>query len=565
MGKGYLRLVAYLLAILLSALLFVGCTSDKKENDSEEQVSSENGSNVEQEQASGDSEKSENSEETVEPGWKKDTSPVTFDWYVHFSWYNYNWGETLISKYVQEKTGVSINFIVPAGNENEKLNTMIASNTLPDFVTLGWWEDGVRKMIDGGLVYSLNELADKYDPYFYEVASPQVLKWYEQDDGKTYGYPNFAVAPEDYDKYEKIPSNQTFVVRKDMYEALGKPDMRTPEGFLAALKAAKEKFPEVNGQPLIPIGLHEFTDTGNYSLESYLANFLAIPREKDGKLYDFREDPEYIRWLKTFRKANEMGLLSPDIFIDKRAQMEEKIAQGRYFAMLYQRTDFVAAQQALYERDPNSIYIAVDGPANSNLDPPKLAGPGISGWTLTMITKNCKHPDRAIRFVSYWLSEEGQRDMYLGRQGETWDIIDGKEQYLPEYAEMARNNREQFDKVVGQDPLWMLGNSLIQMRWAPEPGPAVRQLEEWTYGKAVSYAIYDNLIPPSDSEEGIIASRIADLWGQTLPKLLLAKSDEEFDQIYQDFLKKRAEAGYEKLLAWQMQKLEENKKKLGIK
>jgi len=556
--RRFTLIAVYLLVILLSVSLLAGCGSatDRDQKSGGQQTTTGDEKD--------DTQQSEVPVDEGGPGWRKDTSPVTLDWYVHFSWYNYNWGETLISKYVQEKTGVAINFIVPAGNENEKLNTMIASNTLPDVVTLGWWEDGVRKMIEGKLVYSLNELADQYDPYFYQVASEQLLGWYMQDDGKTYGYPNFAVTPNDYDKFDNIASNQTFLVKKDIYEAIGQPDMRTPEGFLNALQAAKEKFPVVNGQPLIPLGLHEFTDTGNYSLESYLANFLAIPREKDGKLYDFREDPEYIRWLKTFRKANEMGLLATDIFVDKRAQMEEKIAQGRYFSMIYQRTDMVAGQQALYARDPNSIYIAVDGPANSNLDPPKLAGPGISGWTLTMITKNCKNPDRAIRFMSYWISEEGQRDMYLGRQGETWDVIDGKEQYLPKYAEMAQNNREEFDKVVGQDPLWMLGNSLIQMRWKPETGPALKQMEEWTFGKAVSYAAYDNLIPPADSEEGIIATRIADIWGQTLPRLLLAQTEEEFDRLYQEFLSNRDKAGFEKLVAWQMQKLAENKKKLGI-
>ena len=71
-------------------------------------------------------------------------------------------------------------------------------------------------------------------------------------------------SPKDFAKYKEVkPSNQTFLVRKDMYEAIGKPDMRTPEGFLKALKMAKEKYPSVNGQPLIPLGLNEFTNAGN--------------------------------------------------------------------------------------------------------------------------------------------------------------------------------------------------------------------------------------------------------------------------------------------------------------
>ncbi|HHW58444.1 MAG TPA: extracellular solute-binding protein [Clostridia bacterium] len=500
-----------------------------------------------------------------EPGWKLDTSPITFDWYVNFSWFTAKWGEDAVSKYVTDKTGVSINFIVPAGNEEEKLNTMIASGQLPDFITLGWWEDAVKKMIEGQLVLPLNKLADQYDMYFFKVANPEKLAWYKQDDGNVYEYPNASSSPKDFDKYKDLkPSNQTFEVRKDIYEAIGSPDMRTPEGFLNALKAAKEKFPTVDGQPLIPLGLHEFTDTGNYSLESYLQNFLAIPMIKDGKLYDRYTDPEYIRWLKTLRKANEMGLLSKDIFIDKRPQMEEKIAQGRYFAMLYQRSDFTQQQQALYAKDPNKIYIAIDGPSNSKLDTPTLAGDSISGWTVTLISKNVKDPARAIRFLSYLISEEGQRDLYLGIKGVTWDTIDGKDQFKSEILNLLNTDRAQFDQKYGASfKYWMLMDTNMILQWAPPTAEPFKQLEDWTKGKTVSFAAFDGINPTGSSEEGVAANKIAQLWGKTLPKLLLAKSDEEFDKIFNDFLKKREEYGYEKVLKYQQMKYEENLKKLG--
>ena len=64
----------------------------------------------------------------AEPGWKLDTSPITINWYVNYSWYVSTWDTALYSQYMERKTGVKINFIVPAGNESEKLNTMIAGN-----------------------------------------------------------------------------------------------------------------------------------------------------------------------------------------------------------------------------------------------------------------------------------------------------------------------------------------------------------------------------------------------------------------------------------------------------
>ncbi|MDP4097341.1 extracellular solute-binding protein [Paenibacillus sp. P96] len=499
-----------------------------------------------------------------EPGWKADTDPITFDWYLNFSWFPNKWGVDATSQYVTKKTGVSLNFIVPAGNENEKLNTMIASGKLPDFITLGWSEDAVKKMIEGNMVLPLNKLAEKYDPYFMKVADAAKISWYQQPDSNIYGYPNSSSSPQDYKKYgQNFVSNQTFMVRKDMYEALGKPDMRTPEGFLKALQDAKQMFPEVNGQPLIPLGLHEFTDVGNYSLEDYLQNFLAIPYEKDGQMYDRMTDPEYTKWLKTLRKANEMGLLAKDIFIDKRPQMEEKIAQGRYFAMLFQRSDMASQQATRYVNDPDSVYIAVEGPANSKLDPPTLAGPGISGWTLTLISKDVKDKERAIEFLTYLMSEEGNKDLYLGEEGVTWDMVDGKETFKPEVLDLLNTDRTAFDKKYGASfTFWMMMDTNMNLKWAPPSVEPVKQPEDWTKGKTYSFSQYDNTDPTGTSEEGIAKSKIDQAWSKTLPKLLLAASDSEFDQLFEKFLKDRDEAGYDKVKAYQAKAFAENQKKI---
>ncbi|MWC31291.1 extracellular solute-binding protein [Paenibacillus sp. MMS18-CY102] len=499
-----------------------------------------------------------------EPGWKLDTSPITFDWYLNFSWFPNKWGVDKTSQYITKKTGVNVNFIVPAGNENEKLNTMIASGEMPDFITLGWYEDGVKQMIEGGLVEPLNKLAEEYDPYFMKVADPAKLAWYTQPDGNVYGYPNASSSPKDFEKYQRdYTSNQTFVVRKDMYEAIGSPDMRTPEGFLNALKLAKEKFPEVNGQPMIPLGLHEFTDTGNASLQDYLQNFLAVPWEKDGKIYDRATDPEYVSWLKTLRQASQDGLLAKDIFVDKRPQMEEKIAQGRYFAMLYQRTDFAAQQNALFAKDPNSIYVAVDGPANSKLEAPTLTGPGISGWTVTLISKKVKDKARAIRFLSYLVSEEGNKDLFLGEKGVSYDTIDGKDTFKPEVKKLLDTDRSAFDKEYGSSfTFWMLMDTNIQMQWLTPPVEPFKSLEEWTKGKTKSFSQYEQINPTGNSEEGIIQNKVTHLFGKALPKMLLAGSDEEFDKIFNDYLKKRDEAGFAKVQAYQQSIFESNVKKL---
>ena len=511
------------------------------------------------------------------PGWKLNAGkPIQFDWYIHFSWFSRQWGDSRVSKYITAKTGVDVRFIVPAGNEAERLNTMIAGNALPDLITLGWWEGQVNMMIDAGMVEALNKLADQYDPYFFKVADAQKLGWFAKDDGNVYGYPNASFTANDFERYKgKLTANETFLVRKDMYEAIGSPDMSTPDGFLGALRAARTRFPTIGGQPIIPLVFQQFTDTGNTSLHAYLQRFLAIMPEKDGKFEDPEmgtDNPEYVRWLKVFRQAASEGLITTDVFVDQRTQIEEKAAQGRYFAMIYQNWDMQAAQHARYDVDPNSIYIAVNGPKNSRGSDPVLAGGGISGWTITLISKNCKDKARAIQFMTYLISEEGQMDTNFGVPENnpfgiepTYSMVNGVPTLLPDvkYLDMNDKNRQEMEIGV-QYTYWMLMDNAWQNQFPIEYAPSLGQPQLWTRPYVASYAQYDQLEPPPGTDEALIRDNIRRRWGQDLPRLLRANTEAEFDRIWNDFQRYKADQGFEKLQAYQTKVLSENKKKLGI-
>lgn len=501
-------------------------------------------------------------DETV-PGWQMHAEEkVTFDWYVNFSWFTTEWGNNLVSQKITEETGVDIHFISPVGNEAEKFNALISSDTLPDMITLGWWENQADIMISQDMVYALNELADEYDPYFWQVADEAIINWYTQEDGNIYGYPNSSYVPQDYEERDNIGSNQTFLVRKDIYEAIGSPDMTTPEGFQDAVRKAAEMFPTVDGKPLIPIGSHVFGDKGCDSFDLFLQNFLAIPYEKDGEYYDRFTDPEYIRWLKTFRELGEEGYLKEDIFIDRRIQMEEKLSEGRYFCMIFQYTDMADQQKILYENNPDSVYIAVDGPKNSEGADYALPGGGIQGWTLTFISKNCEHPDRAIQFLSYLMSEHGQMLTSVGIEGVMYDMQDGKAVIREEVLQMLNTDRAEYDRIYGADSTyWMMQDNAMQLKWMPEPTEPMKQLKEWTYPYTVYEAQY-TLDFETGTEVGNADIAINQLWADTLPRLLLAPSEEEFDRIFEEFVQKREELGFELLMQESTRQMKANKERL---
>ena len=253
-----------------------------------------------------------------------------------------------------------------------------------------------------------------------------------------------------------------------------------------------------------------------------------------------------------------------DIFVDQRTQMSEKLAEGRYFCMLYQHTDMADQQKILYEKNKNSIYMAVDGPRNSNGADYTLPITGINGWTVTLISKNCEHPERAIAFLDYLISEHGQKLTYLGVEGVTYDVIDGKYVIKEEVEKLLNTDRKAYDALYGADSTyWMLQDNAMQMQWVTKTEPPMAQLEEWTYPYAKYLGQYE-ITFSSDTYFGRINEKVERLWSKTIKKLLLAESEEVFDTIWAEFIKERAELGYDELLQEKTRRMQDNKERIGI-
>ncbi|MEC0107561.1 extracellular solute-binding protein [Paenibacillus taichungensis] len=497
-----------------------------------------------------------------ESGWKLDNTPVDLTWFVGANWYGHTWGESITSKIVTEKTGVNIKFEMPSGEASEQIALMMASDKLPDLITIGSWESAINKLWEGDQVYALNELAEKYDPYFFKVAGDGALKWYRQENGNTYGIPNDSYSPSLMQATGLTAANQTFLVRKDLYEAMGRPDLSTPEGFLNALQLLKDQYSVYKGQLISP-----FFAQGNvsYGMTDYLQNLLAIPHEKDGKFNDRMTDPDYITWLKTFRTAYERGLINVDFLVDSNAQVEEKTSNARYFMMIREWTGMAAINPILAAAAyPNSYYIAVDGPQNSQGDSARLFPGNMDGWMVTMISKSTKSPERAIRFLSYLASEEGQRDVFLGKEGETWTMRDGKPQLTAEMVQLLDTDRERLEKEYGiMDTYWMLRNPAFVNQWRPEKAASVKQMEEFANKQAdIDSGIYKGIDPVGDSDIALSWSRISQNWEEVLPELITAKDEAAFDKIFENFLARRVNYGFNQVMEYRQTELEARKAKM---
>lgn len=496
------------------------------------------------------------------PAWKLDTKEeeTELTWYVNAEWWNTAYGEDTVTKKLKEDLNLNIKFL---NGDDTKLNTYFAGGDLPDIVTIfGMNSKAAKDAADWAL--PLNELADKYDPYFYKVAQDQTLNWYKLEDGNTYGYPSYSNTKEHYES-GAIPGNDAFIIRQDIYEAIGSPDMSTPEAFLDALGKIKEQFPDV-----VPFGFKGFASEGDAgSLAGTLQNHLGVPIvTEDGKFYDRNLDEDYLSWVETINEAYRLGYISDDTFADEGTIFEEKVSQGKYASMI---TGGIAQLYTYLQKNlaanPEQKYIAIDGPKSTVGNEPTLTQSGISGWSVTYISKNVKDPQKAIQLYTYLLSEEGQYLTTFGIEGETFEFNEnGKAVLLPEVAQLQQDNPDEYKTKYRLGEFWFFGHDTFKVeKGEVAPLESVEQIQAWGTPYLTPQFLIENIDPEQGTAEARTLTNINNQWATTLAQLLRAKDSNEFDSILDTYKKFLEENNYSAIVDVRNEKIQENIDKLGLK
>lgn len=372
--------------------------------------------------------------------------PVKLTWFVDVPSFVFNsegWGMDRMTAEFQEKFGIEIEFVTAADESGSQLATLISSDSVPDIITLkGLWDTPstnlIKQMAEAGMLASYNDLIDMYVPEEEKAGfRSDVLAWYALSDGKTYAYPNYAYSTEDLPEGTGLVPNRCIVVRADMLEQLGNPDMSTPEGFLDACERAMKEIGTYEGQSVIGIQLYE---SGNEAV-NIVSEYFAVPWEtEEGQAYSPWVTGDNKETYAFLNEAYRRGLILDANYSDTRDQVREKIASGRVFALVAAPQDFITEFQTLYDSDPNAYYVPV-ALHNAAGDEPTLTD--ISGWGYlqTCISANCKAPEKVAQFISYLVNDEGALHMLYGWEGEHWEWNeDGTISVLDSFAQDCIND-----------------------------------------------------------------------------------------------------------------------------
>ncbi len=493
--------------------------------------------------------------------WKNDiaSEKQKLVWYINMDWYNGEWGRDLVTQHITTETGIEIEFLI---GTTDNLNTMIASGDIPDMITVDAWTDAFNDEADR-ITIPLNVLAEQYNPKLMDLIDPYITKWHGDENNNLYYYPNYVVTPSDAENgYTKI--NTGFIVREDIYEAIGSPDMTTEEGFLNALEMAKEKFPmDDYGNPMIPLGIGVGDGTYLSDIDTSAVYLLNIKSRDGEEFVDMYNDEEFQRWITILNKMYNKGLLPEGLFTGE-LNCQEKLSTGSVFAYL---TGGMSATDVHWlaneQRNPDQSYIPVDFLRNTDGEQPELGAGSLTGWTYTYVTQACKDPQTATNFISYMLDYEGRMVNTFGVEGKTYNMVDGKPVFTEEYLEVKATDSERAQKEYGVSNLYWFGQDAFEIEMGVLEGGPMQDIFEYfgQYAVAPDYLLDDYQRNLTDEQ-----SRTKEKVNlNTVTSIISAIRDADVNNVpkyFEDIQKFKDENGFDDIKAVYSANIKENAERL---
>ncbi len=341
------------------------------------------------------------------------------EWYVNdstFAWNSY--GSDRVSQIIKQKTGVNIKFTVPVTDDGQKLSTLISGNKLPDLISVQCWYNQCHQLADQGYLYPLDGLIERWAPSFKNREQEDIWKYFSESDGNTYGIPNFAYSTQYVNDSDKMEPNGGLLVRKDWYleAAAAGYDMTTPTSFIAGCKYISSQHSDI-----IPLQLSSFTSEGNTSINWLSQYFCSAFEDSKGNYQDTRLTDRYKEMLEFLNTCVKEDIVKTANFSDKAEQIRTKISRGKVFVSAVTPQDFQTAFLKCYTDGVEYIPLVLK---NKDGQAPILQDISGNGYLLTMVSKNCKRPDKVIKLLDFLYSEEGQRLVAFGIEGESYNWND---------------------------------------------------------------------------------------------------------------------------------------------
>ncbi|MCI7325283.1 extracellular solute-binding protein, partial [bacterium] len=390
--------------------------------------------------ASSTAESTAGSEAAAEPAnAEKPYEGTTLTWYTKLNANvsdNYtNLGETPWAQYVEEKTGIHIEFQHPTqGSENEEFAVMVASGEYPDIIEHTWtsYSGGGGAAINDGVIIALDDYMDQAPNLSALLEeNPEISKMIKSSSGNYYCFP-FLRGLETPNKTE-FSSGLTY--RADVLKELGFDTVPETidewEEVLRAAKAAGFSKPFTTRNEWVKdVWSPAFDNWGSFYVDDGVV--------KNGLIEDSRK--EFIARMAAWY---DEGLLDNDwMQADKKSTQTDFVAGNCVLGYAPFGQGLGTYTQAMMEADPNfkEEYIQAAAPVTStkgkNAKFSKMNNIFDQSGVSAAISSQCKNVEAAVWLLDWMYSEEGMICYNFGIEGVSYEMVDGK----PVYTDVIMNN-----------------------------------------------------------------------------------------------------------------------------
>ena len=401
-------------------------------------------------------------------------------------------GDTPFGKQLMKDTGIKIDFIhPPAGQEGEQWGLMMTSSNLPDLFLASWLN--YSKALDDGVLIPLNDLIESDAPNFkkYLADNPEIDKLIRREDGF-------------YDCIPFIRGDESLLsyygpmLRGDWLEDLGLDVPETIDEWYNVLTRFKN---EKNAEaPLSYVagpmfGFNEFIGAFGISVGFFV---------EDGKIVYGSADPRYKDFLTEFAKWYAEGLIDANIANVDDKTLDTNILTNKTGATCSWGTwnKWATAGQ---EKDPRFKLVPAPHVTLVKGTVPEFGQKDgwVPGDNCVGITRSCKNPKLAMRFLDYAFSEEGYNLYNFGIKGESYNIVDGE----PVFTDLILNNPDDLSpgQAMGRYMMSSYGGPFVQARQANDqnyPLPEQKKaLEIWPKVNTDAHRVPKFTFAPDEQDE----------------------------------------------------------------
>ncbi|MDR1177151.1 MAG: extracellular solute-binding protein [Treponema sp.] len=453
------------------------------------------------------------------------TAPVTFTIFVDHTWFRTNSFTGIIPDEITRITGVKLEPTVAINDQ--QLGIMIGSGSLPDLV---YTQNLLDQLSHPDISYCLEDLIKQYNVDWQISPKRLAIGRLKSEENKAYTILNHFAEKSEWANTPAVQMLPSLIYRTDLYEAAGSPPVRSLDDLFNLYTRIKTANPNMTMLQLNAYwNVLYFRAQYGMPLDNYI-------EQANANYIHYTRDPRYKQTLAFLNKCWRAGFISPDeaYFVFG----SEVPADGNYFSSTWCTQDVLPRLLAQHRNiNPNwglAEMVPFEGASyvSSSI-----------GWSGTFITKRNKNPERAVRFLQFMFSDEGQKLTQMGRPGIDYTMTSsGMPEFSADWKKAIADGT--IDKLY--NPLFYLGGSPIiesLSRIAPTDPALVTETYKYMRDHYDNYPWVLAAEPIGTSDEKVIQDKIVELIRTAERQIIMANSETQFESRFQEYLNNANQIG----------------------